>query len=90
MSLYILMLQRMPRFLESGSRGSERYTDDYFRQYERPEQTVTTIMDNLAKVGRPRHGAQPGASSQAQQLVVIVHPSVDPCLPLFYRAPLGL
>ena len=50
MSLYILMLQRMPRFLESGSRGSERYTDDYFRQYERPEQTVTTIMDNLSKV----------------------------------------
>jgi len=55
-----MLLQRMPRFLDAGARGADSYTDDYFRQYERPEQTVTTIMDNLAKVGRGRcslHGA---------------------------------
>lgn len=39
----------MARYSRTGT--SERYGDDYFRQYEKPDQTVHTIMDNLAKGG---------------------------------------
>ena len=45
----------MARYSRTGT--SERYGDDYFRQYEKPDQTVHTIMDNLAKVG-VRHSWQ--------------------------------